>query len=111
MRKSGVERLIILSVTFLFKDTGMVSRIVGNTFFRNIKAGSAEMEEVIRSSGLKWKIARLPRLIDSPTTTEYRARREQTPPALSIANGSLACFVLDEVEQNRFVRTTVGVSA
>ncbi len=107
----GVQRLVILSVAFLFDDAGIAAAIFGNTLFRNNKIGAAEMEEVIRNSGLEWTIVRLPRLVDSPSPTEYHVRAEHMPPAMSITNRSLARFLLDEVEQNRYVHTTVGVSA
>ena len=107
----GVQRLVILSVAFLFDDAGIAAAIFGNTLFRNNKIGAAEMEEVIRNSGLEWTIVRLPRLVDSPSATEYHVRAEHMPPAMSITNGSLARFLLDEVEQNHYVHTTVGVSA
>ena len=94
-----------------FEDAGIAAAIFGNTLFRNNKIGAAEMEKIVKNFGLEWTIVRLPRLVALPSPGEYRIRTEHMPPALSIANGSLARFLLDEVEQNHYVHTTVGVSA
>jgi len=111
MSRADVQRLLILSVAFLFEDAGIAAAIFGNTLFRNNKLGAAEMEDVVKNSGLAWTIVRLPRLVDSPFPGAYRVRAEHMPPAMSITNGSLACFLLDEVEQNHYMHTTVGISA
>jgi len=111
MTKSGVKRLLVLSVAFLFQDAGVVSSIVGHTLFNNIREGSGEMEEVVRNSGLNWTIVRLPRLTGDGRSGEYRVRAEHAPPAMSISRGSLARFVLEEIERDQYIRTVVGVSA
>jgi putative NADH-flavin reductase len=111
MQRAEVRRLLILSVAFLFDGGGLLPLIFGNTFFRNIKEGAGEMEAVVKQSGLNWTIARLPRLTAGPSRGSYQVRPNCRPPSLSISNGSLACFVLDEIERNEYVKTTVGVSA
>ncbi len=111
MANCGVKRLLVLSVAFLFNDAGVLASVLGNTIFRNIRRGSQEMEEVVQGSGLAWTIVRLPRLTAGGRVGEYRTRAGHAPPALSISRGSLARFVLTEVERNQFVQTVVGISA
>jgi putative NADH-flavin reductase len=111
MSKSRVERLIVLSVTFLFQDAGLITSFFGHTLFDNIRKGSGEMEQVVQSSALDWTIVRLPRLTSDIRPGKYNARTAQPPPARSISRGSVANFVLTEVEQNQYRRTVVGVSA
>lgn len=111
MINQGVERLLVLSVAFLFNDAGRLTRVLGKTLFRNIKSGSQAMEEVVKRSGLAWTIIRLPRLTADLRAAKYHARVGQAPRARSISRGTLAGFVLTEVEHNQFVHSVVGVSA
>jgi putative NADH-flavin reductase len=111
MTDSGVKRLLVLSVTFLFHNAGLLTLVAGKTIFRNIKRGSQEMEEVVQNSGLVWTIIRLPRLTADGRAGEYHVRPGHVPPARSISRGTLARFVLTEVERNQFLRTVVGISA
>jgi len=110
MTNRGVKRLLVLSVAFLFNDGGLLASVLGSTIFRNMRRGSQEMEEVVQCSGLAWTIIRLPRLTADGRAGEYHTCAGHAPPALSISRGTLARFVLTEVEQNQFVQTVVGIS-
>jgi putative NADH-flavin reductase len=110
MEMSGVTRLLILSVAFLLENAGIATFVLGRTIFRHVRRGSGEMEQLIQESGLDWTIVRLPRLVDSLSPKLYRTAVGQAPPAVTISNGALASFLMDEVHEGKFVRRVVGVS-
>jgi len=110
MESSGASRLLILSVAFLYDNAGLATFVLGRTIFRHVRQGSSEMEEVIQQSRFDWTIVRLPRLLDSVTPKSYRTVVGHAPPAVTISNGALASFLLDEVEEGKFIQTVVGVS-
>jgi putative NADH-flavin reductase len=110
MEMSGVVRLLILSVAFLFENAGLATFVLGRTIFRQVRQGSGELERVIQESSLDWTIVRLPRLLDSLSPKIYRTTVGQAPPAITISSGALASFLMDEVLAGKFVRRVVGVS-
>jgi putative NADH-flavin reductase len=110
MEMSGVIRLLILSVAFLFENAGLATFVLGRTIFRHVRQGSGEMEQVIQESRLDWTIVRLPRLLDSLSPKIYRTTVGQAPSAITISSGALASFLLDEVHEGKFVQRVVGVS-
>jgi putative NADH-flavin reductase len=111
MASSGVIRLLILSVAFLYDNAGVATFVLGRTIFRHVRQGSCEMEEIIQQSGLDWTIVRLPRLLDNLTPKNYRIVVGHAPPAVTISSGALASFLLDEIQERKFIRTVVGVSS
>lgn len=103
MESSGVIRLLILSVAFLYDSAGLSTFVLGRTIFRHVRQGSSEMEQVIQQSSLDWTIVRLPRLLDSVTRKSYRTAVGHASPAVTISSGALASFLLDEVDEGKFI--------
>jgi Putative NADH-flavin reductase len=70
MDRAGVKRLVVLSAAAHFP--GIPNRIA-SFIMRNHMRDSLAMEEIVRSNGLEWTIARPPRLTQDDYLT-YRSR-------------------------------------
>jgi putative NADH-flavin reductase len=114
MLTAGPRRLIVVSAAVLFDDLGIPGRILRRTLLRNIAADSAEMERVVRGSGLDWTIARPPRLTNGPLTGRYRVENGQLPGRsawASISRADVAHFVLAELELGAHLHHIVGLTS
>jgi len=109
MASSGVTRLAIVSAAVLFPVQGFYF-----AFFRWLTKHHARdlrvMEDIVRSSGLAWTIARPPRLTKSPEGS-FRALRDALPPGSRVMSfRSVAAFMLDAVERRAHVTEVVGLA-
>src|SRR5205823_8182096 len=69
MLDTGVRRVVIESVAFLFRDSIIPpAYLLGRLFFSGIVADASVMEWVFGESPLDWTIVRPPRLTDKPWT-------------------------------------------
>ena len=98
MQATGVRRLLVVGVAVLFEDDGILNAVARRTFLRNVARDSAEMERIVRASGLDWTIARPPRLTNGILTRAYGVADGRMPPAarLTISRADVADFLLDE---------------
>jgi len=107
MNRSGVKRLVVLSAAAHFP--GLPNRIV-SFILRNHMRDSLRMEEIVRSSGLDWTIARPPRLTEEDYAT-YRSREDAAPRmGFSLSRIAVAAFMLDAIEQQKHFRKIVGIA-
>jgi putative NADH-flavin reductase len=110
MQLAGVARLGIVSAAVLFPGRGLQFAI----FRRLLKHHATDlqaMEAVVQATPFDWTIARPPRLVRSPEQ-RYRTEREGLPlPAAAMSFRSVAAFLLDSVEQNKYLRTVVGLGS
>src|SRR5256886_7070177 len=106
MKRSGVERLAVLSAAAHFP--GIPNRIV-SFILRNHMRDSLRMEEIVQASDLDWTIARPPRLTEDDYTT-YRSREGAAPKmGFSLSRKAVAAFMLDAIDQQKHFRKIVGV--
>src|SRR5207244_9884773 len=80
MKRSGVKQLVVLSAAAHFP--GIPNRIA-SFIMRNHMRDSLAMEEIVRSNGLEWTIARPPRLTQDDYLT-YRGP-EGAPPKMGFS--------------------------
>ena len=111
MLYAGVQRVIAVSVAFLFKDSIIPpAYLAGRLFFPNLVADASEMEHVLATSGLDWTIVRPPRLTDKPYTGAYRVREDHLPRfGFTISRADVADFVLKCAENHVSSHKIVGV--
>ena len=110
MQETGVHRLIVVSVAFLFPDF-LLGRIFGSLFFRDVVRDAREVERVVGESGLEWTIVRPPQLTPGARTGQYRVKDGHRPPrGFSLSRADLAHFMLREAEHPQHLRKIVGVS-
>ena len=107
MNRSGVRRLLILSVAAHFP--GIPNRIV-SFILRNHMRDSLAMEKVVQDSGLDWTIARPPRLTQEQYAT-YRSREGAAPQrGFALSRKAVAAFMLDAIEQKKHFQKIVGIA-
>lgn len=112
MQKAKVERLIIESSAFLFRDALFPpAYLVGRIFFPQVVADATAMEETIRHSGFRWTIVRPPRLTDGAHTGRYRQKEGHLPPfGFSISRADVADCFLKLLGETSSIHKIVGVS-
>jgi putative NADH-flavin reductase len=111
MLGARVRRLLVVSVAFLFKDAVIPpAYLAGRLFFPHVVADAAEMERVVRESGLDWTIVRPPRLTDQPSSGKYRLREGHLPRfGFSVSREDVADFMIRAVENHSSIGKIVGV--
>lgn len=109
MQETGVRRLMVVSVAFLFTDF-LPGAIAGNLFFRETVRDAREMEHAVMESALEWTIVRPPQLTMGARTQRYRVKDGHLPSwGFSISRADLVHFMLQEVEDSRHLQAIVGV--
>jgi putative NADH-flavin reductase len=113
MQAAGVRRLLVVGVAVLFEDEGLLAAIARRTFLRNVARDHAEMERVVRASGLDWTIVRPPRLTNGARSRTYGAADGRMPPAArsTISRADVADFLLGELEHPAHVGRVVGLAS
>jgi putative NADH-flavin reductase len=107
MDRAGVKRLVVLSAAAHFP--GIPNRIA-SFIMRNHMRDSLAMEEIVRSNGLEWTIARPPRLTQDDYLT-YRSREGAAPKmGFTLSRKAVAAFMLDAIEQHEHVNKIVGIA-
>ncbi len=111
MRRAHVQRVMVLSVAFLFKDSVIPPAfLAGWLFFHDVVVGAARMEEVFMKSGLEWTIARPPRLTDAAYSGNYRIREGHLPRfGFTISRADVANYMLEAVEDRTAVGKVIGL--
>jgi putative NADH-flavin reductase len=114
MRSASIDRLLVVGVAALFPDIGMLGHLLRNTLLRNIADDSAEMERIVKASGLDWTIVRPPRLTNGPRREHYGVADDRLSNGAggnaTISRADVAHFMLDEVEQPGHMRRVVGIA-
>jgi putative NADH-flavin reductase len=111
MQAAGLRRLLVVSVGTLFENTEIIPRLLRYTFLKNVVADSAEMEQVIKASGLDWTIVRPPKLTNGPLTGRYAVAPDRLPPGKRwVSRANVAEFLLDELQKSAHLHQIVGMA-
>jgi putative NADH-flavin reductase len=79
--------------------------------FRKAYADLAQMEDVIRDSGLDWTVVRPPRLTNNPLTGTYRtAYGQNLRRGLFISRADVAHLILRVLEQPDTIKEVIGIA-
>lgn len=117
MRATDRRRLLVVSAAPVSRDDpgdrrlyAMTVRPLLRRMLAKAYADMAEMEEQVRESGLDWTIMRPPRLTDKPATGRARtALNQNVPGGYMLSRADLAAELLHRVDDDRSVRTAVGI--
>lgn len=111
MNLSGVQRGIVVSTAFLFRDALFPpAHLFGRLFFPTVVADATEMEATLSSSNLDITIVRPPQLTDHPHTGRFRVREKHLPRfGFRIPRADVADFMLRTAESGAYPREVVGV--
>lgn len=114
MQSASIDRLLVVGVAALFPDIGMFGHLLRKTLLRSIADDSAEMERIVKDSGLDWTIIRPPRLTNGPRREHYGVAEDRLPNGAggnaTISRADVAHFMLDEVELSGHMRRVVGIA-
>lgn len=117
MQRHGQRRLIVVTSTGLTPpsqrpDPSLLERVLHTvfrkTFGRTAYDDMERMEAVVSATGLDWTIVRPPGLTDEPGTG-YAAAEHWIDGAYC-ARDDLAAMLLDQLDDDRFVRRVAAVS-
>jgi len=115
MQASGVRRLIFTSsfgVGATARAVPALPRIFIALFLRRIYADKAAGEEILRRSPLAWTTAHPVTLTHGPRTGRYRAGENLELRGFPrISRADLASFLLDQVDDERYLGKAVLVSS
>ena len=111
MRSSGVKRVVVESVAFLFKNSIMPpTYLLGRLFFSGVVADTSAMERIFKESGLDWTMVRPPQLTDKPFTGRYRVGEGRLPAfGFKISRADVADYMIKAAENRLAVREVVGL--
>jgi putative NADH-flavin reductase len=112
MARSGVKRVVVASVAFLFRDAIVPpAYLLGRLLFPRTVADASAMEQVFGDSELDWTMVRPPELTDQPYTGRYRVREGHLPRfGFRISRADVADFMIKVTENRSSIRKIVGVS-
>jgi putative NADH-flavin reductase len=112
MRDAAVSRLIVVSTSFLFKDSIIPpTQLVGRLFFAGVVADATVAEATYRQSGLGWTIVRPPRLTDKAYTGRYRVREGHLPRfGFTVSRADVADFMVQKAIDDNSAGKIFGVS-
>jgi len=112
MLQTGLRRVVLISTAFLFKDSFVPpTYLIGKIFFPTVVSDSAELESIVRRSGLDWTIVRPPQLTDLPSIGQYRERIGHLPPfGFKISRADVADYFVKALRNDSLVQEVVGIS-
>jgi putative NADH-flavin reductase len=129
MQATGVRRLVVVSAAPIGtvaspgrphppnSDPGdgfFMRNLFGpliKTALRHHYADLAQMEDVVRDSGLDWTVIRPPRLTDKPLSGAYRtAYGQNLRRGFSISRADVAHLMLRVIEQPETIKQTIGIA-
>ncbi|HZY61808.1 MAG TPA: SDR family oxidoreductase [Edaphobacter sp.] len=111
LRAASVDRFIHVSSAFLFRDGGLLIKVMANTLFYNVTADGRDSEAEMMQPDLRWTIVRPPRLTDGPLTGHARIVAGHLPKGgFTVSRADVAAFMLQEAAAPQFVRQVVGIS-
>jgi putative NADH-flavin reductase len=111
MRHTGVRRVVVESVAFLFRDAIFPpAYLLGRLLFPRVVADASAMERVFAEGDLDWTMVRPPELTDKGYTGKYRVREGHLPRfGFRISRADVADFMLRAAETRVASRKVVGI--
>jgi len=111
MQDSGVQRAVIISTAFLFRDCIVPPvYLLGKLMFPTIVRDSQALETVFQNSNLDWTLVRPPELTNGPLTGKYRVRLNHLPRfGFRISRADVADYFNRALNDRSVVRRVVGV--
>jgi putative NADH-flavin reductase len=109
MKRSGVERLAIVSAAVLFPGQGLFYAFF-RWFLRHHARDLGAMETIVRATDLSWTIARPPRLVAARDERLRLATGALPERSYTLSFHALGSFLVDCVEHRRHVGEIVGLA-
>jgi len=115
MRDSGVDRIICQSTLGAgdsFANLNLKWKFIFRVPLRGVFVDHQLQEEHVRESALDWTIVRPAAFTDGPRTGEYQHGFSNTTKSinLTVSRADVADFLLRQVDDDRYLHQTVGLS-
>ncbi|GAB4032338.1 NAD(P)-dependent oxidoreductase [Spirosoma gilvum] len=116
MKRCRVQRLLVVSslgVGTSYEEAPLPSKLIIKTLLKGAIDEKEKQEKAIRESDLDWIIARPTRLTDGPLTGQYRLGEHlpfSTFSLPSINRADVAAFLLDQLENDTYLRKAVTIT-
>ena len=111
MKAAGVRRLVVLSALGSGESAklfNVVTRVLVLSFLLRASFADHERQEaLVRASGLDWVIARPSLMTDGPARDAYTRTDEIVPVPSQISRADVAHFLIDAVEDPRWMHKAV----
>jgi putative NADH-flavin reductase len=100
------SQIILRNTSFLFRN------IIVPLFLKTTFADHAIQEKYIRHTDLNWTIVRPGNMTNAAFTGQYKHgfNYADTSIAVKIARADVAAFLLQQLSDNRYMRSTTGIS-
>ena len=109
MKATGIARVVIVSAGVLFPGGGLYFALF-RTLITNHARDLRSMEQVVKTSGLEWTIARPPRMKQSPNASYHALAGALPRDRRAVSFRALATFMLDAIERGSYIREVVGLA-
>lgn len=113
MRQAGVTRLVVTSATFVetLERGPLHFRLAAGIGLYRVLQQMAEMERILRASGLDWTAVRPGWLLDAPPSDDARVTENVIPPDLiRTRTGDLARFMVRCAQTGEWVGQTPAIA-
>lgn len=112
MANAEVQRLVIISTAFLFKDSIVPpAYLLGRMLFPTVVSDTVACERIVRQSQLDWTIVRPPQLTDKPFRGSYRVRFGHLPRfGFKISRADVADYFIRSAPDRSLSSKIVGIS-
>lgn len=112
MADSGVRRAVVMSTSFLFRNSVLPpAYLVGRLFFPGVVADAREMERTFIATNLDWTILRPPRLTNEAHSGKYRVCEGRLPlMGFRVSRADVADCMVQLVNNRSSTRKIIGIS-
>jgi len=116
MKQHGVSRLVVTAGAGVSDPNDapkffnkLMNRLV-KSISGNVYADMVEVARIVRESDVNWTIVRVPRLIDGPKTGKVSVAWVGKGMGMQISRADLAAFLLDQLEDDTYLRQAPAIS-
>ena len=114
MKKHGVKRVLAvggLAVLQLNETTQLIDKPDYPAEYKNVGIGHNKVYHVFLETDLDWTFVCCPNIMDAPRAGKYNVNKDYPAEGLfEISTGNLADFILKEMEENKFLKSRVGIA-
>jgi len=114
MKKFGIKRVLAvggLAVLQMNETLQLIDKPDYPAEYKNVGMGHNKVYKVFLETDLDWTFVCCPNIADNPHTGKYNVNKDYPAEGVfEISTGNLADFILKEMEENKFVKSRVGIA-